>query len=638
MTILDTAEGNRLKAADFGSGWRRWGPYVSDRQWGTVREDYSPGGTAWEYFPHDHARSRAYRWGEDAIAGFSDDRQLWCLGVALWNGRDPILKERLFGLTNSQGNHGEDVKEVYAYTDATPTHSYMRVLYRYPQAEYPYQALIDENARRGTDVPEYELIDTGVFDEDRYFDVVVEYGKASPDDILMRITVTNRGPAEATLHVIPQLWARNTWSWKAGSRRPLLQADGAGVQAVHPRLRDMRLECDSGDPFVFCENETNVTRLYGVAAPGPFKDGIDDLVIHGNPQAVSAARRGTKCGAPTLMRLAPGETRGIRLRFRPVERQGNPFGYFDARMQARRDEADEFYAALQANVADPGHRLVQRQALAGMIWSKQLYLLDVRRWQDGDPAQPKPPPGRTRNHDWRHLNNADVISMPDKWEYPWYAAWDLAFHCIPLGAARLRTSPRTSSLLHPARVVHAPERPDPRLRVGLRRREPACLRLGRLARLQDRDRSGTGAGDHASSSKRVFHKLMLNFTWWVNRKDAEGRNVFQGGFLGLDNIGVFDRSAPLPTGGHHRAVGRHRAGWRCTASTCCTIALELALPASPSTRTWPPSSGSTSSTSPRPWPPSARTAPPPMTRACGTRDRRPLLRRPPHARRHRRCP
>ena len=484
MTILDTAEGNRLKAADFGSGWRRWGPYVSDRQWGTVREDYSPGGTAWEYFPHDHARSRAYRWGEDAIAGFSDDRQLWCLGVALWNGRDPILKERLFGLTNSQGNHGEDVKEVYAYTDATPTHSYMRMLYRYPQAEYPYQALIDENARRGTDVPEYELVDTGVFDDERYFDVVVEYGKASPDDILMRITVTNRGPAEAALHVIPQLWARNTWSWKAGSRRPLLQADGAGVQAVHPRLRDMRLECDSGDPFVFCENETNVTRLYGVAAPGPFKDGIDDLVIHGNPQAVSAARRGTKCGAPTLMRLAPGETRGIRLRFRPVERQGNPFGYFDARMQARRDEADEFYAALQANVADPGHRLVQRQALAGMTWSKQLYLLDVRRWQDGDPAQPKPPPGRTRNHDWRHLNNADVISMPDKWEYPWYAAWDLAFHCTTFALIDPAFAKDQLLLMLREWYMH-PNGQIPAYEWAFGDVNPPRSRLGRLARIRD---------------------------------------------------------------------------------------------------------------------------------------------------------
>ncbi len=324
MSILNTAEGNRLRGIARGAGWRRWGPYTSDRQWGTVREDYSPDGDAWNAFPHDHARSRAYRWGEDAIGGFGDDRLLWCLGIALWNGQDPILKERLFGLTNSQGNHGEDVKEVYAFLDGTPTHSYMRMLYRYPQAAFPYARLIAENARRGTQDPEFELEDTGVFDGDRYFDVVVEYAKASPDDILMRVTATNRGPDPAPLHLVPQLWARNTWSWKEGSRRPLLRADGTGIAAVHPRLRDMRLDWDADAPAAFCENETNVRRLYGRDAPGPFKDGIDELVVHGDRTAVSGTSQGTKCGVPVAAMVAPGGTRQVRLRFRPAERQATP--------------------------------------------------------------------------------------------------------------------------------------------------------------------------------------------------------------------------------------------------------------------------------------------------------------------------
>ena len=428
MTILDTAEGNRIEAIGFGAGWRRWGPYLSERQWGTVREDYSPGGTAWEYFPHDHARSRTYRWGEDGIGGFSDDRQHWCLSVGLWNGRDPILKERLFGLTNSQGNHGEDVKELYYYLDSVPTHSYNRMLYRYPQAEYPYQKLIDANAARGQDVPEYELLDTGVFDGDRYFDVTIEYCKASPDDILMRVTAVNRGPDPAPLVLVPQLWARNTWAWRAGSRRPLLRAAGRAVQAIHPRLGEMRLFCDADVAPAFCENETNVRRLYGMDGKGPFKDGLHELIVEGREAAVRRDQ-GTKLGYPVAVTIPPGGSHQVRLRFRPAEREGDPFEWFDARFQARMDEADEFYAAVQANVTDPDERLIQRQALAGMLWSKQLYLLDVRRWLDGDPAQPTPPASRTRNADWRHLNNADVISMPDTWEYPWYAAWDLAFHC-----------------------------------------------------------------------------------------------------------------------------------------------------------------------------------------------------------------
>lgn len=550
MSILETAEGSRLQSINRGQGWRRWGPYLSERQWGTVREDYSPGGNAWEYFPHDHARMRTYRWGEDGIGGFSDLRQHWCLAVALWNERDPILKERLFGLTNSQGNHGEDVKELYYYVDATPTHSYMRMLYRYPQAAYPYAELVAENARRGTADPEYELIDTGVFDEDRYFDVTIEYAKSSPDDLLMRVSVCNRGSEAAPVHVVPQLWARNTWAWRVGSRRPLLQMEesefGPGVDAQHPRLRPMRLDCDAAAPFVFCENETNVRRMYGMEGAGPFKDGLHDFVINRDRSAVSATEQGTKCGVPVRMVLAPGETRSIRLRFRPTERDRDPFLFFDAIFQARRDEADEFYAALQKNVADADERLIQRQALAGMIWSKQCYLLDVRRWHEGDPAQPPPPPGRTRNRDWMHLNNADVISMPDKWEYPWYAAWDLAFHCTTFALVDPEFAKSQLLLMLREWYMH-PNGQIPAYEWAFGDVNPP-VHAWAAWRVFEMDRHLTGVADHAFL-ERVFHKLMLNFTWWVNRKDAAGRNVFQGGFLGLDNIGVFDRSAPLPTGG-----------------------------------------------------------------------------------------
>ena len=510
-----------------------------------MREDYSPGGDAWTYFPFEHARSRAYRWGEDAIGGFGDDRLLWCLGVALWNGRDPILKERLFGLTNGQGNHGEDVKEVYAYLDGTPTHSYMRMLYRYPQAAFPYAQLIAENAKRGTADPEYELLDTGVFDGDRYFDVVIEYAKASPDDLLMKVTATNRGPEAAPLTIVPQLWARNTWSWRDGSRRPVLQAEEGGVAALHPRLRAMRLDWDAQAPAVFCENETNVRLLYGQDAPGPFKDGIGDLVVSGNYGAVRHDR-GTKLGVPVQATLAPGASHTIRLRFRPPERQSDPFAWFDDRMGARRQEADEFYAALQTNVTDPEERLVQRQALAGMLWSKQLYLLDVRRWLDGDPAQPAPPDTRTRNADWRHINNADIISMPDTWEYPWYAAWDSAFHCVTFALIDPEFAKNQLILLLREWYMH-PNGQIPAYEWNFGDANPP-VHAWAAWHVFEMDRALTGQPDHAFL-ERVFHKLMLNFTWWVNRKDADGRNLFQGGFLGLDNIGVFDRSKPLPTGG-----------------------------------------------------------------------------------------
>ncbi len=547
--ILDTAEGIRLQAAARGQGWRRWGPYVSDRQWGTVREDYSADGDAWSYFTHDQARSRAYRWGEDGIAGWGDSRLHWCLGLALWNERDPFLKERYFGLTNEQGNHGEDVKEVFYHLDGTPTHSYMRMLYKYPHAEFPYERLLAENRRRGLDEPEYELADTGIFEGNRYSDVFVEFAKASPDDMLMRVTVVNRGPEPARLHVLPQLWARNTWSWADSPRRPSLFLEHGVVQARHPRMREMQLEaeCDEAEPaWLFCANETNAPRLWGQDRPGPFKDGINDCVVGGDAGAVDPAQRGSKCAAHFVLTLAPGEQREIRLRFRPVERDSPAFLYFSELFQQRRADADEFYAALQADIPDPEARLIQRQALAGMLWCKQTYLFDVRRWLAGDPAQPRPSPDRTRDDDWQHMNNADVISMPDGWEYPWFAAWDLAFHAVTFALIDPAFAKNQLLLILREWYMH-PNGQLPAYEWNFGDANPpvhawACWRVYQM------DRQLTGVAD-TDFLERTFHKLMLNFTWWVNRKDADGRNVFQGGFLGLDNIGVFDRSKPLPTGG-----------------------------------------------------------------------------------------
>jgi hypothetical protein len=490
--------------------------------------------------------SRAYRWGEDGIAGFGDEWLHWCLSVALWNGQDPILKERLFGLTNDQGNHGEDVKELYFYLDGTPTHSYMRMLYKYPQAAFPYDALVRENARRGQDDPEYEITDTGVFAENRYFDVVTEYAKASPDDILMRITATNRGPDPAPLHVLPHLVARNTWSWSDNPHRPQLRLDRGSVLADHPLMRDMRLEIDTTPTWLFCENDTNVRRLFGMDGTGPFKDGINDCVVHGERNAVSAGMHGTKCAAHLHWTLAPGEKRSVNLRFRPIERDQDGFALFDLVMEGRRTEADEFYAALQSDIADADQRLVQRQALAGMLWSKQLYLFNVREWLDGDPGQPAPPAGRIRNRDWRHLNNADIISMPDKWEYPWYAAWDLAFHAVTFALIDPEFAKGQLLLMLREYYMH-PNGQLPAYEWAFGDVNPP-VHAWAAWRVYEMDRALTGVADTAFL-ERIFHKLLLNFTWWVNRKDADGRNVFQGGFLGLDNIGVFDRSAPLPTGG-----------------------------------------------------------------------------------------
>ena len=545
-----TAEASRLEEIHHGVLWRRWGPYLSERQWGTVREDYSEYGNAWDYFPHDHARSRAYRWGEDGIGGFGDDRLRLCLGLALWNGRDPILKERLFGLTNAEGNHGEDVKELYYYLDGTPTHSYMRMLYKYPQAAFPYSWLVEENRRRGMAEPEFELIDTGVFDENRYFDVEIEYAKADVDDILMLVTIHNRGHEPASLHVLPQLWARNIWSWKPDSKKPrLLAREDASISIDHPELPPLRLFCDDRPEFLFCENDTNFQRLFGMKMPGHyFKDGINDYIVNGDLAAVNPAPLGTKVAAHYRLTLRAEETARLRLRLAPTNAAGGLEG-FDTAFRQRRAEADEFYAALQQDMVDPDVRLVQRQAFAGMLWTKQFYHIDIPQWLDGDPLQPAPPASRRhgRNADWVHLNNADVISVPDKWEYPWYAAWDLAFHCVTLALIDPEFAKSQLVLLAREWYMH-PNGQLPAYEWAFGDVNPpvhawAAWRVYEI----DREQRG-GKGDRAFL-ERVFHKLMLNFTWWVNRKDVEGRNIFQGGFLGLDNIGIFDRSAPLPTGG-----------------------------------------------------------------------------------------
>ena len=547
---IETAEGKRL-AEEFapGEGWKKWGPYLSERQWGTVREDYSADGSVWEYLPHEHARSRAYRWGEDGIAGCSDRSQTLCLALALWNGHDPILKERLFGLTNRQGNHGEDVKEVYYYLDATPTHSYLRMLYKYPQAAFPYAQLVSENHQRGASQPEYELMDTGVFDGNRYFDVSVEYAQAAPEDILIRITAVNRGADAAPLHILPQLWFRNTWSWQEHSVRPrIYHADENEVFAEHAELGTCRLYVDGEPELLFTDNDTNFRTLDGLDVSGYFKDGFHERVIGGVKDAVNPARTGTKFAAWHRFTVpAQGSVEVcLRLCRQPVSL---PFRDFSAIFAERKAEADSFYARIQLGLESEDARAVQRQAFAGLIWSKQFYYYDVPQWLKGDPAQPTPPSSRRhgRNWEWQHLNNADIISMPDKWEYPWYAAWDLAFHMLPFALIDPGFAKRQLVLLTREWYMH-PNGQIPAYEWAFGDVNPpvhawAAWRVFQIDRVQ---RGGRG---DLPFLERVFHKLLLNFTWWVNRKDTEGRNVFQGGFLGLDNIGVFDRSSELPTGG-----------------------------------------------------------------------------------------
>jgi Glycosyl hydrolase family 63 C-terminal domain len=531
--------------------WKLWGPYLSERQWGTVREDYSESGCAWDHFTHDMSRSRAYRWGEDGIAGISGHQQRLCFSLALWNERDPILKERLFGLTNSEGNHGEDVKELYYYLDATPTHSYLKMLYKYPQAAYPYSLLVDENRRRGRRDPEYEILDTGVFNDLRYFDVFVEYAKAGPNDILILITVHNRGNHDAPLRVIPQLWFRNTWAWGYADAKPNISRDNEGhVIADHPDLGHYTLYADGDPEWLFTNNDTN-PRLWGYQGDGYFKDSFHERIIHGATHVTNPAPQGTKVAAHYARTIPAGGSAEFRLRLSATANDG----LFDSIVADRRTEADAFYADLQKDIASPDARLVQRQALAGMIWSKQFFYYDVPQWIKGDPAQPTPAASRKhgRNHEWAHLNNADIISMPDKWEYPWYAAWDLAFHTVCFALVDSEFAKDQLVLMTREWYMH-PNGQLPAYEWAFGDVNPpvhgwAAWRVFQIDRKHRRASDPADPGDLAFL-ERVFHKLMLNFTWWVNRKDAEGRNIFQGGFLGLDNIGVFDRSAPLPTGGY----------------------------------------------------------------------------------------
>ncbi len=531
--------------------WKKWGPYLTERQWGTVREDYSPYGNAWEYVSHDAARSKAFRWGEEGIAGISDEQQLLCFALALWNGADPILKERMFGLTGNEGNHGEDVKEYYYYLDSTPTHSYMKMLYKYPQREFPYAWLVEENRRRGKGEAEFELIDTGIFNDDRYFDVFIEYAKATPEDMLVKITVHNRGPEEARISLLPQLWFRNTWSWGHNGHKPTLAEVAKGViEARQGDLGALRLYCEGGCELLFCENETNARRLYGVPeSRGTFKDGVNDYIVHGQKSAVNSAHSGTKAAAHYQLTIPGGNSTTVRLRLTNAM-LNKPFGDFEQIFTQRLQEADEFYGEVQEHMTNADEKNVQRQAFAGMLWSKQFYYLDVPQWLKGDPGQPAPPAHRLhgRNHEWLHLNNAEIISMPDKWEYPWYAAWDLAFHCLPLALIDAEFAKEQLVLLTREWYMH-PNGQLPAYEWAFGDVNPP-VHAWATWRVFQIDRKHNGGKGDLMFLERVFQKLLLNFTWWVNRKDAHGMNIFQGGFLGLDNIGVFDRSAPLPTGGH----------------------------------------------------------------------------------------
>jgi hypothetical protein len=533
--------------------WHLWGTYLSERQWSTVREDYSEHGTSWEYFPHDHARSRAYRWGEDGLLGFCDNQMRLCLALSLWNEADPILKERLFGLTGNEGNHGEDVKEYYFYLDATPTHSYSRGLYKYPQRAFPYSDLVRTNHERGRTAPEYELIDTGAFDEDRYFDVVVEYAKVDPTDTFLRVTATNRGPDAAPLHLLPTLWFRNEWSWGRGNPRPILEAvadEGALVRAEHATLGEYWLACSGQPDLLFTENETNVERLWGMRNDTPYvKDSIDEAVVHGRCEAVNPARRGTKVAAHYTSVIAPGASESILIRL-SANRSPTPFAGAQDLIARRVSEADVFYANLCSarNLTDD-ERSVQRQACAGLLWSKQVYVWDIRQWLEGDPTGPPPPTRRAegRNAGWWHFNTVHVLSMPDTWEYPWFAAWDLAFQCVSFALVDPEFAKDQLEIMLREWYMH-PNGQLPAYEWSFDDVNPP-VHAWAAWRVYAMEKRTTGHADRAFL-ERVYHKLLLNFTWWVNRKDPGGLNVFQGGFLGLDNIGVFDRNAELPGGGH----------------------------------------------------------------------------------------
>jgi hypothetical protein len=535
--------------------WRKWGPYLSERQWGTVREDYSKDGNAWDYFTHDQARSRAYHWGEDGMAGISDDKQLLCFGVALWNGKDPILKERMFGLTNSEANHGEDVKEYYFYLDSTPTHSYMKYLYKYPQAAFPYVDLIETNKHRSRNDMEYELLDTGVFNDDRYFDVLVEYAKQNPEDLLIQISVSNRGPAPAPIHVLPTLWFRNSWTWWPGTPKPSVkqisgQKGNQAIAASHVDLGDRYLYCEGDVPLLFTENETNNQRIFGTPNDSPYvKDGINDYVVQGNHGTVNPEKTGTKSAAHYQLNVGAGKTATIRLRLSDAAPTGigDPFKGFASTMKTRQSEADAFYKCITPARVSADEALVMRQALAGMLWSKQYFFFDVDKWLTEHGVDPIKPGGlQLRNRQWFHMVNQHVISMPDKWEYPWYAAWDLAFHAIALSAVDTDFAKEQLDLMLQEFFLH-PTGQIPAYEWNFGDVNPPVHAWASIF-LYRTEQALRGAGD-IEFLKRTFAKLTLNFSWWVNRKDRFGNNLFEGGFLGLDNIGVFDRSAPLPTGG-----------------------------------------------------------------------------------------
>jgi hypothetical protein len=563
--------------------WKRWGPYLAERAWGTVREDYSAGGTAWEYFPHDHARSRTYRWNEDGLGGICDRHQRICLAFAFWNEQDPILKERLFGLTGNEGNHGEDVKEYYFYLDSTPTHSYMRWLYKYPHRRYPYAELVAESRRRGRSQPEYELFDTGLFEGNRYFDIEAEYAKADPEDIFIRIVAHNRGPAPAPIHVLPTIWFRNTWSWQPDQEKPRLwaapPAGRASVVALQESSYGRRwLYCDQAPPLLFTENETNTIRLFGLGAPGYFKDGINDAVVDGRTAAVNPEQVGTKA-APHYRFVVPAGGRAeVLLRFTylaPEQLTGGVFGAAaESTFEDRRRDADDFYQIIAPRRLGDDKALVLRQAFGSLLWTKQYYHYVVRDWLRGDPGHPRPPDSRRRgrNREWSHLYNSDVISMPDKWEYPWYAAWDLAFHCIPLALVDAEFAKQQLLLVLREWYMH-PNGQLPAYEWAFGDVNPP-VHAWAAWRVYKIEKKRVGRGDRVFL-ERVFQKLLLNFTWWINRKDAEGNNVFQGGFLGLDNIGVFDRSTALPTGGHlEQSDGTSWMGMYCL--NMLAMAMELA--------------------------------------------------------------
>jgi Glycosyl hydrolase family 63 C-terminal domain len=585
--VTKNAEAKRLEETRFGAQWRKWGPYLSERQWGTVREDYSQDGDAWNYFSHDQARSRAYRWGEDGLAGFSDDNQRLCFALALWNGRDPILKERLFGLTNSEANHGEDVKEYYFYLDSTPTHSYMKYLYKYPQAPYPYSDLVETNKRRSREQLEYELLDTGVFDDDRYFDVFVEYAKAAPEDTLIKITVCNRGSEDATLHILPTLWFRNTWSWQQGAPKPFLRRahspKGAeAIRASHPELGEYLLHCGGEPTLLFTENETNSERLFGSPNESAYvKDGFHRYLLEGQLDAVNPAAEGTKAAAHYILRVGPGKSTVIRLRLADkaldesnTQKEPGPFGAeFDEVMTQRLQETDEFYRSVTPASTSPDAANVMRQALAGMLWTKQHYGFDGDQWLKGHDAHPLLPHTHySRNDQWFHMVSDDIISMPDKWEYPWYAAWDLAFHALPLAIVDIDFAKEQLGLMLRWRYLH-PNGQIPAYEWNFSDVNPPVHAWAAL--FLHRTEMGLRGEPDLNFLKSTFNKLLLNFTWWVNRKDRFGKNVFEGGFLGLDNIGVFDRSAPLPTGGHlEQADG---TAWMALfTQNMCELAVEIA--------------------------------------------------------------